>query len=74
MDVLTNLLPVDLLFHKVLFCAAICIASLPTTHPLHSLSRKAARRYVKHRKSPLHNLFYTAKINPSTIETINATL
>jgi ribonuclease HI len=73
MDVLTNLLPVDLLFHKVLFRAAVHVASLPTTHPLHSLSRKAACRYVKRHKSPLHKLFYTAKIDPSTIETINAT-
>jgi len=73
MDAHTNLLPVDLLFHKVLFRAAVRIASLPSTHPLFSMSRKAARRYVKHHKSPLHNLFYIAKVNPSKVETINAT-
>jgi hypothetical protein len=42
LDVHTNLLPIDLLFHKILFHAATQIASLPTTHPLHRLSRKAA--------------------------------
>ena len=42
MDAHANLLPVDILFHKILFRAATCIASLPTTHPLHHLSCKAA--------------------------------
>jgi hypothetical protein len=73
MDVHANLLPVDILFHKILFRAATRIASLPSTHPLHHLSRKAASRYVKRHKSPLHNLFFTTKVSPSTVETINST-
>jgi ribonuclease HI len=73
MDAHTNLLPIDLLFHKILFRAAARIASLPSTHPLHALSRKAAHRYVKRHRSPLHNLFFTCKINPTSIETVNAT-
>ena len=71
LDVHTNLLLVDLLFHKILFRAATRIASLPTTHPLHHLSCKAASRYVKHHKSPLHNLFFTTKISPATVESVN---
>jgi len=53
----TNLLPVDLLFNKVTFRAAACIASLPLAHPLSSPSRRAAKRFVKRHHSPLHNLF-----------------
>ena len=72
LDVHANLLPVDLLFHKVLFRAAARIASLPPSHPLHSLSRKAANRYVKRHRSPLHNLFFTTKISPAKVENIDA--
>ena len=72
LDVHANLLPVDLLFHKVLFRAAARIASLPPSHPLHSLSRKAANRYVKRHRSPLHNLFLTTKISPAKVENIDA--
>jgi ribonuclease HI len=73
MDAHANLLPVDILFHKILFRAATHIASLPTTHPLHRLSRKAASHYVKRHKSPLHNLFFTTKVLPIKVETITAT-
>ena len=73
MDVHANLLPVDILFHKILFRAATRIASLPSTHPLHHLSRKAASRYVKRHRSPLHNLFFTTKVSPSTVETVSPT-
>jgi len=47
LDAHANLLPIDLLFNKVLFQAAICIASLPPTHPLHSPACKAAAQSVK---------------------------
>ena len=73
MDVHANLLPVDILFHKILFRAATRIASLPATHPLHHLSCKAASNYVKHHRSPLHDLFFTTKVSPSEVETVVAT-
>ena len=73
MDVHANLLPVDILFHKILFRAATHIASLPATHPLHHLSCKAASNYIKHHRSPLHNLFFTTKVSPLEVETVVAT-
>jgi hypothetical protein len=67
-----NLLPIELLMDKVLFRAASRIASLPFSHPLHSLARKAAKRFVKRHKSPLHLLFYTSSIDPTKVEPISA--
>ncbi|KAG5725032.1 hypothetical protein E4T56_gene12430 [Termitomyces sp. T112] len=68
-----NLLPVDLLFQKVLTRAAVRLASLPPSHPLFKPVRTAARQYVKRHRSPLHNLFHFTGINPSTMETIEPT-
>ena len=38
----SNLLPIDLLFNKILYRIATCITSLHNTHPLHPLAHKAA--------------------------------
>ncbi|KAF5367638.1 hypothetical protein D9615_010583 [Tricholomella constricta] len=73
LDAHTNLLPVDLLYHKILQRAAARLASLPPSHPLHSPVRKAARRQVKRHRSPLHNLFFLTGIDPTQIETIAPT-
>jgi len=67
-----NILPIDLLFNKVLHCAALRIAALPPSHPLHPLAQKAARHQVKKHCSPLHNLFYATGVSPSSVETITA--
>jgi len=69
----SNLLPIDLLFNKILYRNATHIASLPNTHPLQSLARKAAKCFVKKHCSPLHYLFFTTKVNLSSIKTINIT-
>ncbi|KAF8218529.1 hypothetical protein L208DRAFT_1350502, partial [Tricholoma matsutake] len=42
LDIHANLLPIDLLYHKILFCAIICLASLPSSHPLHNHVHSAA--------------------------------
>ncbi|KAF5378885.1 hypothetical protein D9615_006982 [Tricholomella constricta] len=73
LDAHTNLLPVDLLYHKILQRAAVRLASLPDTHPLHSPVRKAAKRYVKRHRSPLHSLFFLTGIDPSLVETVSST-
>jgi len=73
LDVHANLLPIDLLFNKVLFRATIRIASLPSTHPLHKLACKAAKRYVRKHRSPLHNLFEALDLDPNAIEPIAPT-
>ncbi|KAF5372678.1 hypothetical protein D9615_009837 [Tricholomella constricta] len=73
LDAHTNLLPVDLLYHKILQRAAVRLASLPPTHPLHGPVRKAARRHVKRHRSPLHNLFFITGVDPTQIETVAPT-
>jgi len=73
LDVHANLLPIDLLFNKVLFRATVRIASLPSTHPLHKPARKAAKRYVRKHCSPLHNLFEALDLDSNTIEPIAPT-
>ena len=72
LNVHANLLPIDLLFSKILFRAAIHICSLPQSHPLHSTIRKAVCRPVKRHCSPLHNLLCLANISPNKVETITA--
>lgn len=72
LEVHANLLPIDLLFKKTLFRASTRLASLPSTHPLYKPIRKAANRYVKKHRSPLHNLFQHTGISPNDIETITA--
>ena len=68
-----NLLPVDLLFNKILFHAATHLASLPPSHPLYPLICKAASRHVKKHRSPLHDLFFTMRINPNKVEKVQPT-
>lgn len=65
-----HILPIDLLFHKILFRAAACICTLPPTHPLYTITRKAASKYVKTHKSPLHHLFHLTGLRPDLTETI----
>jgi ribonuclease HI len=73
LDVHANLLPIDLLFDKILFRSATRIASLQPPHPLFALARKAAKRYVKKHRSPLHNLFHTTGVDPFLTEPIAPT-
>lgn len=42
-----NLIPIDLLFRKILFRAATRLASLPSSHPLYHPIRQSAKRFVK---------------------------
>ncbi|KZP08134.1 hypothetical protein FIBSPDRAFT_914338 [Athelia psychrophila] len=55
---------------KILFRAAACICTLPPTHPLYTITRKAASKYVKTHKSPLHHLFHLTGLRPDLTETI----
>jgi hypothetical protein len=71
LDVHANLFPVDLLLNKILFRAAICICSLPQSHPLHGAIHKAARRSIKRHRSPLHNLLQLTGLSPNDVETIS---
>jgi ribonuclease HI len=72
LDVLANLLPIHLLVAKHQQRAALRLATLPPTHPLHKPIANAARRLVKRHPTPLHNLMYEYGIKPEAIETIKA--
>src|SRR5882672_7793782 len=56
LDAHANLLPMDLLLHKICHRAAIRMASLPHTHLISALFRVWARRRVKSHRSLLHEL------------------
>src|SRR6202042_842351 len=70
LDIHAYILPINLLFCKLLFRAALRICSLPSTHPLHPLVHSVARRKIKRHLSPTHPLIYFACIKPKDIETI----
>jgi ribonuclease HI len=71
LDVHTYILPLDLLFCKLLFRAALQLCSLPPTHPLHPLVRSATHQNVRRHLSPIHHLIRFARINPKEIEIIS---
>jgi hypothetical protein len=60
LDALAYILPIDLLFNKLLFRSALRLCSLPKSHPLQPLVRKVARHKVKCHLSPIHNLIQFA--------------
>ena len=66
-----NLPPIDLLFRKIQFRAATRICALPSRHPLYEVACRAARRFVKTHRSPLHHLFFTTGLKPQDVETID---
>src|ERR1700679_1692675 len=70
-DIHAYLLPIDLLFKKLLFRSATRLASLPPSHPLFTFVRKAAIRYVKKHRSMLHSLFHSSDITPDNIEPVS---
>ena len=70
MDVHAYVLPLDLLFCKLLYRAAIRLLSLPTAHPLARCVRSASRRKVKHHLLPIHHLINFAGLDPKDVETI----
>ena len=64
-------LPIDLLFNKLLYRAALRLCTLPKSHPLQPLVRKVARQKVKRHLSPIHNLIQLAQVNPREVEVID---
>ena len=72
LDVHANLLPFHLMVDKVQFQAALRLATLPTSHPLHKPVNQAARRFVKRHHSPLHELMHRFKLKPHLLEKIAA--
>ncbi|KNZ77814.1 hypothetical protein J132_03811, partial [Termitomyces sp. J132] len=66
----TNLLPVELLFAKVLHQAVVCLSSLTPSHPLYAPICRAAKCYVLRHQSPLHHLFHIMGVNLAKIEMV----
>ena len=60
----TNILPFHLLVDKVQYQAALRLATLPNTHPLHKPVAQAARCFIKRHHSPLHELMFKFKLKP----------
>lgn len=71
LEVHANLLPMELLLRKILFRSATRLAYLPSSHPLSKPVCRSASRYVRKHRSPLHYIFYTTSIIPSTVETVS---
>ena len=71
LDAHAYVLPIDLLFNKLLFRSTLRLCSLPKSHPLQPLVHKVAKRKVKRHLSPIHNLIQFACINPREIEVID---
>ena len=67
-----NVPPINLIFHKAQFRAAMRICVLPAHHPLNPLARKAAVHFIRTLRSPLHYLFHTTRLKPQHIETISS--
>ncbi|KIY65344.1 hypothetical protein CYLTODRAFT_456406 [Cylindrobasidium torrendii FP15055 ss-10] len=72
LDVHANLLPMDLMVAKVAQRAAVWLATLPSSHQLHPMVKRAARTFVRRHLSPLHWLMSRYDIQPNKIETIQA--
>ncbi|CAA7269138.1 unnamed protein product [Cyclocybe aegerita] len=66
----TDLMPFHLMVDKVRFMAALRLATLPATHPLHTAVKSAAKRKVKRHTTPLHDLMHMYKLQPELMEKI----
>ena len=72
LDVHANLLPFHLMVDKTRFQAALRLATLPTSHPLHKPVNQAARRFVKRHHTPLHEMMHRFKLKPQLLENVEA--
>ena len=65
MEAHTNLLPTELLMHRVCHRAAMQLASLPVSHPLYKPVSICACRWAKQHLSPIHLLLHAYDIDSS---------
>ncbi|OJT13951.1 hypothetical protein TRAPUB_9490 [Trametes pubescens] len=70
LDAHANLLPFPLLLDRLQSRAALRLATLPPSHPLHDAVRRSAHRLVKRHRTALHNLFHIYNINPTSTEKV----
>lgn len=67
-----GLLPFHLLVKKVRTTAAIRLATLPSSHPLHNPVRQAADHVPVRHITPLHDLMKLLPVHPDRMEKISA--
>ncbi|KAF7335977.1 RNA-directed DNA polymerase from transposon X-element [Mycena sanguinolenta] len=72
LDIYANLLPVEHLIEKVRAGAALRIATLPTSHPLHQAARREAALKRPRHPSPLHDLMADFALRPNRMEQLKA--
>jgi hypothetical protein len=71
LDAHADLLPFELLVDKKCHAAALRLATLPASHPLHyHISEAAITPFAKSSKSPIHHLMFAYDISPERLETI----
>ena len=71
LDVHSFIPPIDLLFNKLLFHAALRLCSLPKSHPLNHITRATVWHKAKQHCSPLYNLIQLTQVNPKEVEVIS---
>ena len=69
LDLHANLLPVELLLHKVCHRAAVQLATLPVNHLLAVPFKTQAKHFIKTHQSALHELAFVYDISPGSFET-----
>jgi len=72
LEVMANLLLFHLFVDKCWHHAAICLATLPCSHPLYKPVANTANKLVKQHPTPLHDVMHRYGIQPHKIETIEA--
>jgi hypothetical protein len=70
LNVHADLCPIDLLIDKHCYREALRLSTIPSTHPLHTHIRSAAKRKPHRHPSPLHMIFHMYKLKLERIETI----
>ena len=70
LNIHTYILPINLLFSKLLFRTTLHSCSLPNTHPLHDQICLHSTQRVKRHLSPFHHLLCFANIVSSQVKTI----
>ena len=61
-DAGTDLVPFHLLVEKLNYTATTRMATLPQSHPLAKHIDRAANRYVKSHRAPLHEVMHVAQV------------
>jgi ribonuclease HI len=72
-EIHAGLVPINIRFKRLCALSAARAATVPSTHPLHKIARKSAKRLVKRHQTAFHSLMHLAGIDPDLLETIEPT-